>query len=163
MLCTPNLCTPRSKRVLNTVRITPAHTGILSSILNAKAVPNTALAKQYVTEMQTEHIQEEETKLIVYWSTFRDIIRYHCKLGADPQANVDETWVLFPAEFSKMLPYTKLANRMNLTRLWRILYKETKTDVKWKVPVFTPRLAASVWIKSAKIIPTKTTQRSCLT
>jgi hypothetical protein len=53
--------------VLNTVRITPAHTGILSSILNAKAVPNTALAKQYVTEMQTEHIQkEEETKLIVY-------------------------------------------------------------------------------------------------
>jgi hypothetical protein len=38
---TPNLCTPRSKRVLNTVTIAPAQTGILRSMLNAKAVPNT--------------------------------------------------------------------------------------------------------------------------
>jgi hypothetical protein len=41
--CTPNLCTPRSKRVLKTVRITPAHTGILNNMLNAKAVPNTVV------------------------------------------------------------------------------------------------------------------------
>jgi hypothetical protein len=52
--------------MLNIVRITPANTRILSSILNAKDLPNIALTKQYITKMQTEHIQEEETKLIVY-------------------------------------------------------------------------------------------------
>ena len=45
--------------------------------------------------------------------TFRDVIRYHCQLRDNPQANVDETRVLFPAEFSKMLPYTKLTNVMH--------------------------------------------------
>ena len=58
--------TSRSKSMLNIVRITPANTRILSSILNAKDLPNIALTKQYITKMQTEHIQEEETKLIVY-------------------------------------------------------------------------------------------------
>jgi hypothetical protein len=60
---------------------------------------------------------KKRKKLIVYWSTFRDVIRYHCKLRDDPQANVDETRVLFPAEFSKMSSYTKLTNSMNLVRL----------------------------------------------
>lgn len=50
-LHTPNLCTPRNTRLLNTVRITPVHTGILSNILKANAVPNTAPAKQYVGTM----------------------------------------------------------------------------------------------------------------
>ena len=74
--------------MLNIVRITPANTRILSSILNAKDLPNIALTKQYITKMQTEHIQEEETK-IIYQLTFRDIIRYYCRLGVNPQANVD--------------------------------------------------------------------------
>jgi len=74
--------------MLNIVRITPANTRILSSILNAKDLPNIALTKQYITKMQTEHIQEEETK-IIYQLTFRDIIIYYCRLGVNPQANVD--------------------------------------------------------------------------
>lgn len=35
------------------MRITPAHTGILSNMLNAKAVPNTALTKERVTHAKS--------------------------------------------------------------------------------------------------------------
>jgi len=40
-LITPNLCTPRSKRVLRPVNRTPAHTGMWKSMFSAKAVPIT--------------------------------------------------------------------------------------------------------------------------
>jgi hypothetical protein len=57
-LYTPNLCTPRSKKVLNTVRITPTHTGILNNMLNAKAVPNTAPKNSMLSECKTQQRKE---------------------------------------------------------------------------------------------------------
>jgi hypothetical protein len=65
---TPNLCTPRSRRVLNTVRITPAHTGILRSMLNAKAVPNT---DNKTMCLQTERERERENTVVYLLSNLQ--------------------------------------------------------------------------------------------
>jgi len=42
---TPNLCRLKSKRVLKPVNRTPAHNGMLNSMLRAKAVPITVTIK----------------------------------------------------------------------------------------------------------------------
>nr|ACR36965.1 unknown [Zea mays] len=98
----PNLSTPRSSSVLSTVRTTPAHTGIPSRMLNAKAVPSTSGMSSDITASSA------------------------------------------------------MIHRQMLTERG---YSSLQSSARC-LPVFTPRLAASVWIRSAKTIPTKITHRS---
>jgi hypothetical protein len=51
--------------VLNTVRITPTHTGILNNMLNAKAVPNTALKNSMLSKCKTQQRKEINTVIKV--------------------------------------------------------------------------------------------------